>query len=256
MLLFELLRPFLLLAVFGFWVFCLFDALKRHRQWGWVALLAFLPVVSAPFYFANFWLFGGAKGGGGLLDATVGDSSRLRKLQEDAEHSPRPAAWLELAKAYAERARHEDALRELAKVLEADPEILAAQWLAGRSLHALGRAEQAAAHLQFVVDEEPSYRSGEARTLLALVLAAMDREEDGRAHLEAAATQDQHPEAVVRYAAHLAESGDPAEARALLTHLLEREQSMAPDRRAQHAEWLKAARDFLPTIPEGPQGSP
>ena len=99
--------------------------------------------------------------------------------------------------------------------------------------------------MQYVVDEDPRYRGGEARTLLAVALASMGREEQGRSLLEAAARQDQNPEAVVRFAQLLIDSDEKPRAKELLEALIERGESMSADRRHQESRWLKSGKDLL-----------
>jgi hypothetical protein len=154
-----------------------------------------------------------------------------------------------LAEALAARGRWKEALDAVGEALEADDESLPAQFLAGRCLVELGKPSNAAAHLAFVVEHEPRYRGGAARTLLALSLAAIGREEEGRAHLGRAAREDHFPEAVVRLAQAMVDEDKPAEARELLAHLLEREDHMTRDTRDLHQRWLKAARDLAKSIP-------
>lgn len=228
------------------WVFCIVDTLRRQREYFWILLLIFLPMLMVPIYLVNFFLLDWA--GWRRLDVVLRDRRRIGQLERELQTADIPGKHEELALLYLEQRRFEDCLRVLAPALERDPENLRGQFCAGVACLELGRAGEAAAHLHYIQEVEPYYRSGEALLRLAEALERLDRKPDAILILEKLLQRHSLAEGVVRYARLLAERGYRDVARSELERLL-RESAAAPEFHSRRERlWLRQARDLLKTL--------
>jgi hypothetical protein len=228
------------------WIFCVVDTLRRQRAYFWILLLLFFPVLVVPIYLVNFYLLDWA--GWRRLDVVLRDRRRIGQLERELQAADIPGKREELALLYLDQRRFEDCLRVLAPALERDPENLRGQYCAGVAYLALGRDREAAAHLQYIQEVEPYYRSGEALLRLAEVLERLDRKPDAILTLEKLLQRYPVAEGVVRYARLLVERGYRDVARTELERLL-RESAAAPGFHSHRERtWLRQARDLLKTL--------
>ncbi len=245
MTLFALFRPLLIMVLAAWWVACLVDALRKHRPWGWIVALAVIPIASAPFYFLNYKLGGSDKG---HIDAKVKLLKRLREVQTDLAVRDVPGVRRELAGLYAQLGRWREALDSLRPALDDDPEDLAAQYLAGTCWQELGQSEAAASHLEYVVGEDPKYARGEARVALGNVYKSAGRDSDAVEQFARAAAEYSIPEAVVRHARFLRESGDRDAARRELLRMLHSAGELDPEMKRKSRKWIRAAAEDLKSL--------
>lgn len=239
----EIAYPLSGLLLMGLWVYCIVDALRGHRPWVWVVLVTFVPVLSAPVYLVNFKLMGGgSNAGGGILDAAIEENRRLRQLQARAREADIPSTHREIARIFLSRGQFEDALAHLKRALDAEPEDIPAQYLAGLAFQGLDRHGEALAHLRFVEEEEPRHDEGGVGAAIGRSLELSGDLDAAESAFESAMVRDAHPEAIVRWARLVAARGDRDRAREALATLIDRAEGMAPDRARRYAVWLKEAR--------------
>jgi hypothetical protein len=244
----ALAHPLLLLALFSAWVWCLVDALKGHRPWGWVIFVAVFPVVSVPFYFLNYKVFGSGKSG--LVDEEIRWARRLRELEEQARETDVVGVHREIADLHFQRGHHRRALESLKRVLDQDPEDLRSQFQAGASMISLGHLDAGITHLQYVVEEDPRYAAGEAKLWLANAYIA--KGESAQAFsLLAELTRDHNlPQAAIRYARMLEEQGYTGEARARLQEMLEKSEDLTGEQKRKNQRWINEGRKMLDRLGE------
>jgi tetratricopeptide (TPR) repeat protein len=236
-------HPIILLVLFSAWIWCVVDALRSHRPWGWVIFVGFVPILSVPFYILNFRVL--SSGGTGALEEELRWTRRLRELEERAAETDVPAVHREIADLYFQRGQYRRALESLKKVLDVDPEDLKAQYQAGVSMASLGRWREAIAHLDYLVDTSPRYAGGEAE--LALANAYLESGDSDRAfhHLATVVKNHHLPEAAVRYARMLQAQGYGDRATECLTEMLERADDVPKDRLGAEKKWITEARRLL-----------
>ena len=240
--LFYLAEPLIGILLAGVYVYCIQDSLRRHRSWYWVLIVTFLPLISAPFYLLNFKLLGDDQG---VVDKAVKSQTRLNQLKRDLEERDVPGVRREIAEIYFERGNYLEALKNLQPVLDADPEDIRAQFQAGVSLVRIGKAEQAIGHLDFVLEEDPKYRYGEARTALGDALWATEKKEDAAKEYRQTLERFNNPEAAVKYAHFLRDQGKNDEARHLLTATLQRVKDVPKEFLPGQKPWIKKAAELL-----------
>lgn len=89
----------------------------------------------------------------------------------------------ELGDAYADLARHEDAVREYERALSLSPSFVDIRTKLGHVLREIGRAEDALVHYEQVRDEKPDYLP--ARLALGVTLFSLERKDEAVAEWEA-----------------------------------------------------------------------
>lgn len=241
-----ILQPIVLLVLFGIWAWCIADALREHRPWIWVIVLALVPILPVPFYLLNFKLFGARADG--RLDGYLKEERELRDLRRDAEERDLPIAHRQLAEALLRRGQPEEALRSLGRVLDLDAEDVSAQYLAGVALLAVGQPAKALEHLEYVVEQDPGYRRGDGRLSLAYALQGVGENTRARQEIAAAAESYLLPEAIVRHARFLRDEGQHDRARTILAELLARAEEIDPLEIRRHRPWLRQATEELAAL--------
>ena len=236
-------HPILLLVLFSAWVWCLVDALRNHRPWGWVLFVAAVPVASVPFYVMNYRVFGTPDRG--ALDQELHWAKRLRELEEQARETDVAGVHREIADIHFQRGQHRRAVESLKRVLDMDPEDLRSQYQAGVSMASLGHLDPAIAHLEFVVEEDPRYGAGDARLSLANALIAKGQPEKAFHHLALAVRNHNLPEAAIRYARMLRDQGYRDEARACLEEMLEKSAELPQESFRANKRWIKEANTMI-----------
>ncbi len=236
-------QPLVTLALLAFWIYCLVDALREDRSWIWIALLAFIPVLSAFAYFLNFKAFGAPSRG--LLDGWYGDSARLRELQKQARELDVPGVNREIADIYFRRGDYNEALATLKRVLDQDGEDLRSQYQAGVCMTVLGKPEAAIPHLEFVLDQDARYGFGDAHLAMANAFLAVGENERAFDLYTHVVENFNVPEAVVRYARMLMERGERDRAQLALRTMLGKVGSLLPEDLARHRPWIRKAAEDL-----------
>ena len=234
----------ILLIVFSiFWLRMLVDALKQHRPWGWIGFLAFVPVISGPLYFLNFYIFG--KEGKGALDSSLEYSGRIRSLKQKIAENDLLADKRELADAYFESQNYNEALTLLQECLRGDGEDIRSQFQAGVSFLATGRPQLALPHLEYVLDVDPRFYYGEARLAYANALLESGDKERARDQFAWAATHFNIPEATVRMCQFLIQEGQKKEAYVLLVSMLQNVQLQSERLKRSQRAWIRKAADEI-----------
>ncbi|MGF1572567.1 MAG: tetratricopeptide repeat protein [Sumerlaeia bacterium] len=240
--LWYIIYPIVALILSSVWVWALIDSLKKHRPWAWIAILAFIPILSAPVYFLNFYFIGSDKEG--ALDSTLKLSGRIRSLKTKVEQDGLVGDKRELADAFFDNQNYREALILLRDVLHYDGTDLRSQYQAGVSQIAIGQPDQALAHLEYVLDEEPRFYQGDARLAYANALMALGDKEKARREFERTTSHFNIPESTVQAARFLIEDGDKEQAYKMLLTMLQTVQLTDRQKRTQKI-WIKRAADEL-----------
>lgn len=234
--------PLIVLLLSSFWLWMLVDALKKHRPWAWVIVLAFVPILSAPIYYVNFYFLGTEREG--ILDSNIKFAGRIRAYKAKLEQDGLVGDKRNLADAYFESQNYREALNLLKDVLQHDGEDLRSQFQAGVSLLAIGQAKEALPHLDYVLDQEPRFYQGDARLIYANALFESGEVERARQEYERTASHFNIPEAVVRTARFLIEEGKFEEAYKMLLLMLQTVQLTERQQRTQKV-WIKKAAEEI-----------
>lgn len=206
----------------GAWLYTTVDCLRRQRSYRWLAATAFGPLtlyVTTLAYMVNFQLLPAL--GLKSVSESVGNAAQLRSLERRAAEEPIPARVFELASAYFAERRWQDCLRTLGSLLDEHPDHLRGFYEAGVSLLRLGRIGGALTMLSHVVEESPKFDQGTALVRLAEAHEAAGDRAATEAALRRLWSFMAHPEGAVRYARFLAARDARAEAKEVLTLLLE-----------------------------------
>lgn len=234
--------PLMILILSALWVWALVDSLRKHRPWPWVIVLAFIPILSMPIYYLNYYVIG--RENEGVLDSSLQLSGRIRNLKAKVAEDGLVGDKRDLADAYFESQNYREALFLLRDVLQFDGTDLRSQFQAGVSLLATGQPEQALAHLEYVLDEEPRFYQGDARLVYANALLELGDTERARQEYERTTSHFNIPEATVRAARFMIEEGKKEEAYKLLLNMLQTVQLTERQKRTQKV-WIKKAADEL-----------
>lgn len=239
----ALLIPTSLLILLCLWTWALVETLRREHSYTWLILLLLLPPLMTPLYLLNYFVLGDPVGK--AIDRARKEQ-RMWELHREVNEGAPDAVREELAILLFELGDYQGALEHLGPLLERYSDSLRLQFLAGRALLELDRPENAAAHLRYIVDEDPGFAQGEGRLYLALALERLGQVDGALEELSRAIQHLELPRFLYEYGRILIASGRQEEARATLRRLLEGDQAAATARAGDaNRQWLKAARKLL-----------
>ncbi len=237
--------PIVLFVFLVGWVWALIDALRKEREYFWVVLLVLAPPVGLAGYVLNFLILGDTERGLGAARHRSERRQKIEDLRGDKEALEIPANREELARLLFEEGDYEEALSELKRLLDTDPENLQAQYLAARCLLGLSKFEAARPHLEYVVEESPSYDGGLAALRHALLLERLGDWKAALAVYERARDNLALTETRYHHARVLAEHGRAREARDILRNIVEHDEGTPQFRAGVDEQWVRSARKLL-----------
>ncbi|MCC6546662.1 tetratricopeptide repeat protein [Candidatus Sumerlaeota bacterium] len=217
-------------------VVCLIDILRSDRPREWLFIVLLLPLIGPIVYLINFYMADrlGWRG----MDVSIKRARRLKELKRLSLVQDTAGLWLEMGELHFQRKQWDEALEALRHAIDHDPELLKAQYYAGRALLETNRPRQAIVPLDYVVQQQGDYAFGEARIALARALEGDGQDAEALAQLDEVLKVNNYPEAVVRRAWVLKKLGRSDEAKGSLEKLVREEALFGrKDRR-----WVKAAR--------------
>lgn len=234
--------PTTFLALLVFWTWALIETLRREQSYWWLLFVLFFPPIAVPIYFLNFYI---------LADPIGAEIRRIRllaradRLREQIADSDILARREELARVMIDLERWEQAVEELAVLVDRDDTSLRYQHDLGRCLLKLDKPQNAAAHLRFVVDNDPRYAQGESRLFLALAMEQMGDVDGAIEELKAAIAYLERPRFLYELARIEMANGREQEAQAMLRRLLESHRDDPDFFAGTNRKWANAARKLL-----------
>lgn len=241
-----------------FVIWMLVECFRRGQTLPWAIIILFFQFLGALVYFilevqtaVPIPGFGSGGGGGRSGAERVAfrphrvTGQQLRDAETEVRRLDNAAAWSDYASLLCAKRRHEEAERAAATALEKDPEELEARYVRGRSLLALGRAEEAAGELEKVLETDPGHDYGDARLALAKALEAVGDVERARRHYERLGEGSSRPDVLYHLAEIQHRTGDTEAAKATLRRIVD-EADLAPSfARSQSAKWVSRAKRTL-----------
>lgn len=235
--------------ILGLQVLCAIHAIRNGRQYGWLFLIFFFPLLGSLIYLAvevyPEWRGRGVRFGR-RTSWPLGLRRRIRQLEEEVRFSGTVETRMALAEAYVAEGRHDQALALygecLAGVFRDDPVLIY-----GRARVLLARGDHAACLADLDTIDKAGFRDyRNVRSLMrARCLDALGRTDAALVILADLEKGFSGEEARYRYGVLLEKTGQPEAARRLY------EQMAADARRADSAyrrrerEWLTLAQQHL-----------
>lgn len=238
----AILIPTSLLLLLCLWTWALVANLRREDSYTWLILLVLLPPLVAPVYLLNYFALGDPIG---RAIERARKAQRAAELHREVEEGAPDAVREELAMLLYDMEEYGGALDQLGPLLDRDADSLRLQFMAGRALLELDRPDNAAAHLRYVVEEDPAYMQGNGRLYLALALERLGKGEEAIEQVSLAIRHLELPRFLYEYGRMLIAAGRAEEAKATLRRLLEANQGEGENRSVKDRHWLRAARKLL-----------
>lgn len=225
--------------------------IKTGRNWIWVWVMLFLPLLGALAYAAveivpELFRSRSAQRTARGLKKAIDPFGDLRRFEREAEVTGNVASRQRYAEQLTRHGRYGDAIAQyrltLTGLYEHDPDLMLGL---ARAQFGQGDAPAARTTLEALMQHNPGFGSPERRLLYARAL-----EQEGsldRALLEYRALAHAYPgaEAAVRYAQLLERQGQRDEARKVARELLEQARIAPAHYRRAQRDWLDAAARLL-----------
>jgi hypothetical protein len=241
-----------------FVIWMLVECFRRGQTLPWAIIILFFQFFGALVYFIlevqtvvpipGFGGGGGAAAGGAQPVPFRPHRVTGRQLSEaetEVRRLDNAAAWSDYASLLCAKSRHAEAEQAAATSLEKDPEELEARYVRGRSLLELGRAAEAVAELEKVLEVDPGHDYGDARLALAKALEATGELEAARGHYERLGEGSSRPDVLYHLAEIQHRTGDAEAARSTLQRIVD-EAELAPSfARRQSGKWVARAKRTL-----------
>jgi hypothetical protein len=214
--------------------------------WLWIILL-FHPI-GAAIYFLARWLPGANLAAPRALQRLT-RARDLNRLEIAARQIGNAHQFIELGDALRETGQWEKAVEAYLKALKKDPDNLQAMWGAASGQFRTKQFPAANEHLARLMGLDPTYKFGDVSLLYAKSLHALGRSDDALAHLEGHIRRWRHPEALHLLSCLYADRGQTDKAREQLQALImDIEASPAAIARKQSA-WKGRAKKMLRRLP-------
>lgn len=239
------------LLVFLISIACIVHVIKRGREFWWIFIILFFPILGCLVYFFLEILPDLRRGELGKDLADAGEKlrtpkARIRKLEQELENTPTIEKKIELAEAYGESGDWKTACERYAECVDGpfgdDPFILYGFAYARFQTGEYRGAED----LLDAIDRTDAKDKRQQRRLLRLrILAKTGREEDALQAYPDLLEEFSGEEARYRYAKLLREVGRENEAVQILTRMTKDSSGHSKLYLRQNREWIQAARQEL-----------
>lgn len=218
----------------GFWVWMLYDCIKRER-YPWVLLLVMLNVVGAALYFFAHWLPERSKSGGAESRTSWARGRRpsadqMRQAEADVINIGKASQYMTLGNLLFDANQTEKAYEAYQQVLEREPENVRALWGAARCAYDLKDYSAAKEHLACLLKKEPEFAYGSASMTYAEVLHTTGDDAVALSQLQSHIKIWSDPEAYWLLADLQANQGDKTAAKTTLEAMVLKIKGFAPFR--------------------------
>lgn len=149
----------------GFMVWMCLDCIQRREHFIWIIIMIVLfPVGAAAYFFVvKNRASEGAKAGGSLTSIRKEvETEETLQLKELIGQHHKAYHYEKLGQAYIELKKFERAIPEFEEAIQRDPEMLEARYGLAKSLHGMGRYEEAAVALEKLTAIDKKYDYGNA----------------------------------------------------------------------------------------------
>ena len=232
------------LLIIGLQVGCIVHIVRSGREYWWILIVLFLPVIGALVYLAIevYPEFQRRRRPGGRITGAV-SGGRLQALRRQLEVCDSVENRRNLAEAHLGRGEPAAALPLYEACLtpahENDPDIL---FGLARAYFHNGKLMEAEKFLRRVAEVSPSLQRHERDLLLARTLAGMGRADQAATLYEALLPGFTGEEARYRYAELQWRRGSKAKARELIEAILDKARLAAGPYRRREREWIRGAK--------------
>jgi tetratricopeptide (TPR) repeat protein len=141
------------------------DCIQRREHFVWIIIMIVLfPVGAAAYFFVvKNRAAGGARAGGSLTPIRKEvETEETLQLKELIGKHHKAYHYEKLGQAYIEQKKFERAIPEFEEAIQRDPEMLEARYGLAKSLHGMGRYEEAAVALEKLIAIDKKYDYGNA----------------------------------------------------------------------------------------------
>jgi hypothetical protein len=243
-------QTIILLAVLGFQIWMLVDAIRR-REIIWAAIILLFSVFSAVIYYFLVYRMQGPLGNpmSGFELPGAADRRRIKELQASIHNLDKPHLHLQLGDIYFSQGKFSQAEESYraAYARDATDEDIRAHL--GTCLTRQGKAAEALPLLESVVARNPKHDYGYTLMTLAEAQTAAGQKDAARGSWQKVLSLYSYPRARVQYAELLVERKEYAEARKILQEEISDEPFEPGYQRKKEKVWLRRARAALSAIP-------
>lgn len=226
-------------------IYCYRNDPERYI-WLWLIII-FRPLGAIVYFFVR-WLPGAKVKAPGFMHKVTRKRS-INRLQIAAQQIGNPHQFIELGDALRETGQWDRSLDAYLKALNKDPKNPQALWGAACGQYHKEQFEAAHENLTQLLEIDPAYKFGDVSLLQGKTLHALGRLDEARDHLEGHIKRWRHPEAIYLLANLYADNGQSAAAHEQLQSLImDIEASPSAIARKQSA-WKRKAKSMLRKLP-------
>ena len=242
--------PFLSLLM---WAFIIWMGIYCYRndpdRFIWLWLIIIFKPIGAILYFFVRWLPGANVKAPGFMHK-VTRKREINRLQIAAQQIGNPHQFIELGDALRETGQWDRSLDAYLKALNKDPKNPQALWGAACCQYHKGQFEAAHENLIQLLEIDPAYKFGDVSLLRCKTLHALGRADDACTHLEGHIKRWRHPEALYLLANLYADSGQSAAAREQLQSLIMDIEASPSAIARKQSTWKRKAKSMLRRLPD------
>ncbi len=236
-------------AYFAFMIWMAIWCLRHDPERGvWLWIILIVPFVGPPIYFLARWLPGANIAAPGVMQRLTRKRD-INRLRIAARQIGNPYQFIELGDALRETGQWDQSLDAYLQALEKDPENPQALWGASCGQFRSKQFETAHDNLARLLAIDPAYKFGDVSLLFAKTLHALGRSEEARAHLEGHIKRWRHPEALHLSACLYADGGKADKAREQLQGLIMDIDASPSAIARKQSVWKSRAKAMLKRLP-------
>ncbi|MCA9077267.1 MAG: tetratricopeptide repeat protein [Planctomycetaceae bacterium] len=226
-------------------IFCYRNDPERYL---WLWLIVFFRPLGAIIYFFVRWLPGTNVQAPSFMQK-VTRKREINRLQIAAQQIGNPHQFIELGDALRETGRWDKSLDAYLKALNKDPKNPQALWGAACGQYHKSQYEGANENLTKLLEIDPAYKFGDVSLLQGKTLHALGRADEACTHLEGHIKRWRHPEAIYLLANLYADSGQSATAREQLQSLIMDIDASPSAIARKQGTWKRKAKSMLRKLP-------